>query len=342
MRRLLVVVLVVAGLFSPKGSAAEPRGELSHHTLPATADYPSRDYLEYVPGKLAPPPGRALVVYLHGCTQTAEEAARGTRWDELADARGFIVAFPDQHVPTDPTDTDGSPAGCWNPGQGEASDRGAGELASVAQITRTVAREQRVNPRHVYVVGISGGAMMASAMAVVYPDLFAGVGHVANAGYVAEPTGTVAYRRMGPLARIVPVIDIQGSADDVVTMGLEEQSVQEWLGTDDWADNGHLDGSIARTPSSVENRGVGALTPSVPGELCLRDFPRNPCPGGVLGSYPVTIRDYTDGNGALVLQAWTIHGLMHNYSGGSTAGTFTDPYGPNITPLIFDFLTTQS
>jgi hypothetical protein len=168
------------------------------------------------------------------------------------------------------------------------------------------------------------------------------VGHIANAGYLAEPTGTVAYRRMGSLARVVPVIDIQGSADDVATVGLEEESVQEWLGTDDWADDGQSNGSVPRTPSSVENRGVGVPSPHLPGELCLRDFPRNPCPAGVLGPYPVTIRHYSDSHGAVVLDAWTIHGLMHNYSGGSTDGSFTDPYGPNITPVIFDFLDTRS
>ncbi|MDP9101357.1 MAG: alpha/beta hydrolase-fold protein [Actinomycetota bacterium] len=320
------------------GKAAR-HGTLSKHTLPASANYPSRDYFQYVPATLPPAGKRTLVVYLHGCTQTAEQALKGVRWNELADSRHFVVVYPDQRIPSGAADaTDGSPAGCWNSGNGAVSARGTGELGSVAQITQVVARHYAVDSRRIYVAGISGGAMMASALAVVYPDLYAAVGHVANCAYLcADAMGALSYQRMGSYARVVPVIDIQGSADDVVTMGLEEESVQQWLSTDDWADDGQLNGSVSRVPSSLENRGLGAPSPRVPGELCLRDFPRNPCPGGLLGSYPVTIRHYTSASGHELLQAWTIHGLMHNYSGGSTSGSFTDPYGPDITSALYAF-----
>jgi poly(hydroxyalkanoate) depolymerase family esterase len=338
---LVVAVLAMLALVHPGLSGASPptKGKLTKQTLPKGATYPSRDYYQYVPAALPAAGQRALVVYLHGCTQTAEEALRGVRWNELADAKHFLVVYPDQHIPSGTADaTDGSAGGCWNSGDAAASPRGSGELASVAQITRNVARQYGAAPGRIYVSGISGGAMMASAMAVVYPDLYAAVGHVANCAYLcADATGTLGYQRMGAYARVMPVIDIQGSADDVVTMGLEEESVQSWLGTDDWADDGQLNGSIPRVPTTVENHGVGVPSPRVPGELCLRDFPRNPCPGGVLGSYPVTIRRYAATSGEVVVEAWTVHGLMHNYSGGSTSGSFTDPYGPNITPVLFGF-----
>jgi poly(hydroxyalkanoate) depolymerase family esterase len=335
----LVALLALVLPADAAGKATPRKGTLTKLILPATASYPSRVYYQYVPATLAAAGKRTLVVYLHGCTQTAEQALKGVRWDELADSKHFVVVYPDQRVPAGASDpTDGSQAGCWNSGNGAVSNRGTGELGSVAQITRVVARRFAVDPRRIYIAGISGGAMMASALAVVYPDLYAAVGHVANCAYLcADVAGALSYQRMGSYARVVPVIDIQGSADDVVTMGLEEESVQQWLSTDDWADDGQLNGSVSRIPSSYENRGLSAPSPQVPGELCLRDFPRNPCPGGVLGGYPITVRHYTAGSGLEVLQVWTIHGLMHNYSGGSAAGSFTDPYGPNVTPAIYAF-----
>ncbi|MCW2542526.1 MAG: esterase, depolymerase family [Frankiales bacterium] len=340
---VVVALGLLLGLVLPASADSKPakRGTLTKWTLPATASYPSRDYFQYVPAALPARGRRALVVYLHGCTQTAEQALKGVGWDDLADSKHFVVVYPDQRVPSGTTDpADGSPAGCWNSGNAAVSSRGGGELGSVAQITKVVARRLAIDPRRTYVAGISGGAMMASALAVVYPDLYAAVGHVANCAYLcADVTGALSYHQMGTYARIVPVMDIQGSADDVVTMGLEEESVQQWLSTDDWVDDGRLNGSISRVPSSIENRGFGTPNPPVPGELCLRDFPRNPCPGGLVGGYPVTVRHYTTSSGREVLQVWTVHGLMHNYSGGSTSGTYTDPYGPSITPAIYAFFT---
>jgi poly(3-hydroxybutyrate) depolymerase len=37
-----------------------------------------------------------LVVYLHGCNQTASDVAVGTRWNEQAQAGGFVVLYPQQ------------------------------------------------------------------------------------------------------------------------------------------------------------------------------------------------------------------------------------------------------
>ena len=75
------------------------------------------------------------------------------------------------------------------------------------------------------------------------------------------------------------------------------------------------------------------------GDTCLHTFPRNPCPLAAAGvsPYPTTVRHYADANGREIVQSWTIHGLSHNYSGGSFDGNFTDPYGPNITAAAWEF-----
>ncbi len=53
--------------------------------------------------------------------------------------------------------------------------------------------------------------------------------------------------------------------------------------------------------------------------------------------YPVTVRTYNDSAGKPILEAWVIQGLSHNYSGGSFAGSYTDPFGPDITSAMWAF-----
>ena len=93
---------------------------------------------------------RTLVVVLHGCTQDADDIARGTRFNEAAARDGFVVLYPEQPESAHPRK-------CWNwyePGQGH---RGAGEAAIIANLTQKVAREEGIDPRQVYLAGISAG-----------------------------------------------------------------------------------------------------------------------------------------------------------------------------------------
>lgn len=347
-RLLLALATVVAAIWgvAPSPTAAAPadwQGTYTRHTQPADAVSPGRDYLLYVPPTLPPAGQRALVVFLHGCTQSADEVAPGVGFNELADQRGFVVVYPEQKTYSGEPDVDGSSAQCWNAGQSEVAPRFHGELGTVARITQSVAATHGADPTRVYIAGISSGALMASSMAAVYPDLYNAVGSVAGCGYLcADATGDLAHRRMGALARAMPAFIVQGSADYVFNPALGEVTVSQWVGTNDLADDGRRNGSVAPVPA-VEHRHLDELESAAPGsgDACLHTFPRNPCPAGALGidHYPTTIRRYADdlGAGATVVEAWLIHGLSHNYPGGDYAGTFTDPHGPRISEAMFDF-----
>jgi poly(hydroxyalkanoate) depolymerase family esterase len=340
---LALAVLAVAAVAVPRADAAPASGTFTKHALPAAPDasYPSREYWLYEPSTLGDGPATALVVFLHGCTQSADEAARGVGWNELAEDERFVVAYPEQLVPA-AGEVDGSPARCWNSGQAAAFPRGQGELESVAQITRAVAGEYGVDPSRTFILGISSGALMTNVMMATYPDLYAAFGSIAGCSYLcSDPTGDLAHARMGEHARVVPGFVVTGSADYLTNPAMGELTVTQWLGTNDLADDGAHNASVPQAPATVEHRHLESIGEADPGagDACARDFPRNPCPLGALGiaPYPATVRTYVDGAGAPLLEAWLVHGLSHNYSGGSYAGTFTDPYGPDITGAAWAF-----
>jgi hypothetical protein len=153
---------------------------------------------------------------------------------------------------------------------------------------------------------------------------------------------------MGAAAEVMPVFVVQGTADYLTPVWMGELTVLQWLGTNDLADDGSHNLSVSPVPASIEHRNLDSLGhigtgPSV-GDACLKAFPRNPCPLAALGvtPYPATVRHYTGIGGREVVQAWLVHGLSHNYPGGSFDGTFSDPYAGDLTTAAWQFFESAS
>src|ERR1019366_2562969 len=76
--------------------------------------------------------------------------------------------------PEQPCDANASK--CWNWFKAEDQMRDAGEPSLIAGIVRDVVTRHAVDPRRVFVAGLSAGAAMAVILGETYPGLFAGVG----------------------------------------------------------------------------------------------------------------------------------------------------------------------
>ncbi|KJR96718.1 MAG: hypothetical protein VR65_27090 [Desulfobulbaceae bacterium BRH_c16a] len=266
----------------------------------------TRAYKLYVPsgyhGQAMP-----LVVMLHGCTQDPDDFAVGTRMNFLAEANGFLVAYPEQAAGA-------NVSRCWNWFQAAHQERDQGEPSLIAGITRQVMAEYQVDARRVYVAGLSAGGAMAAIMAATYPDLYVAVGvHSGLAAGSAHdlPSAFEAMRKGGRSGqmvggRTVPLILFHGDRDATVHPANADDLLRQW---------------VTGKPVSADR-----AAPSV----TMRQE-------RVEGGRAYTCEIYRDAGEQVVAEQWTIHGAGHSWAGGNDNGSYTDPVGPDASQEMTRF-----
>lgn len=251
-----------------------------------------------------------LVVALHGCTQSAATLRSVTQFDKLAQARNFIVVYPEQP-------RSANYLNCWNWSIPTHMQRGSGEPSLIAGITEWVQQHYTVDPKRIYVSGFSAGGAMTAIMGATYPDLFAAIGIGSGLQYGgplvdAAQAGERAYRAMGAQARVVPTVIFHGGRDTTVPVVNADLLVRQWQRTADWADDGSSNGSVPTAPTGTRSERVQNGR-----------------------SYAVT--DYADGRGANLAQYWLVPDMGHAWSGGCWCARYADPSGPDETRAMYDF-----
>jgi feruloyl esterase len=142
--------------------------------------------LKYVP--VDPQP--ALVVVLHGCTQTAASYDFGAGWSTLADRHGFVLLLPEQQRTNNANN-------CFNWFLAGDFKRGQGEAMSIRQMVEKMIVDYGIDRRHVFVTGLSAGGAMTSVMLATYPDVFAAGAIIAGLPYGTASNVNEAFESMG-------------------------------------------------------------------------------------------------------------------------------------------------
>jgi poly(3-hydroxybutyrate) depolymerase len=179
-------VLFLSSLFLPLTLASPAlAGSWNTETI---AQMQVRLYVPDTPPRLAGK--RALMVSLHGCVQTASALQHGGNWEASAESYGMVVAVP--RVP------DGGLLGCWD-FSGSNHTRDSRDDGYVIQMVQTLLARTELNldPRQVYVTGLSSGGGETLVLGCLAPDLFAGVGAAAGPAVESGACTTLAgeYRR---------------------------------------------------------------------------------------------------------------------------------------------------
>jgi poly(hydroxyalkanoate) depolymerase family esterase len=184
--------------------------ERLHHEGPHGA----RDYLLYRPSP-GQGPVRGVILMLHGCTQTPEDFAAGTRMHLHGEEHGFLVAYPEQMRAQ-------NAQLCWNWFRPGDQVRTGGEAALLAGLAASVAGAHGLPPDRVFVAGLSAGGAMAAILAHTHPHVVAAAGiHSGLApGSAQDVVSAFAAMRGEPAPGAeplrAPAIIFHGSADATV------------------------------------------------------------------------------------------------------------------------------
>jgi poly(hydroxyalkanoate) depolymerase family esterase len=285
--------------------------------------YGARFYRLWVPAGYTGTTPRPLMVMLHGCQQDGYDFAAGTRMNTFADSRNFLVLYPEQGTAYNPAD-------CWNWYYTVNQVRGSGEPSLIAGMISWVKVNYSVDGARVGIAGFSAGAAMANIMGCAYPDqvrrvaAFAGVmygGATTSAGgtnamlygsiYDPNSMGSSCYSTMGSYRREVPALVFHGTSDLTVNPVNAHQTLSQWAQADD------------RGYDALDDNDVDDTADATSTATACRSYTRY---------------DYRNAqSGATNLRKYMISGLGHRWSGGSSAGSYTDACGPDASSIIVSF-----
>ncbi|HSI41111.1 MAG TPA: PHB depolymerase family esterase [Xanthobacteraceae bacterium] len=289
---------------APPPPAPSPGGSFTAHTY--VGRHGQLGYKLYVPSGYDGTPC-PLVVMLHGCTQSPDDFAAGTGMNRLAEDQGFLVAYPAQTQLANASK-------CWNWFRPSDQKRDAGEPALIAGLTREIMAHHAVAPGRIYIAGLSAGGAAAAVMAANYPDLFAAAGvHSGLAcGAARDMASAFDAMRQGmreggpapqpqtPQGPPVRTIVFHGDKDSTVNPVNGEQVLAQF------------------------RAGAGELKPDV-------------AAGRAAGGLDYTRTRLSDRDGRPLFEKWIVHGAGHAWSGGTSAGTYTEPRGPDASREMLRF-----
>ncbi len=261
--------------------------------LVETADFGSNPgalkMYSFVPEEL--PRGAALVVVLHGCGQTAAGYDLGAGWSTLARHYGFALLLPEQQVANNANT-------CFNWFNPADIKRGKGEAGSIRQMIARMVVDHKLDPRRIYITGLSAGGAMTSVMLAAYPDVFA-----AGAIVAGLPFGIATNLRQALNGMM------QASSRTATELGDLVRGA--WKHHGPWPKVSVWHGSADRTVNP------GNADAIVRQWLDVHGLPETPMATTMVDGYPRDV--WWDSNGETVVESYTITGMAHGTPLGPAA-----------------------
>jgi polyhydroxybutyrate depolymerase len=263
---------MLAGLSRP-ALARDDQSELRVGAL-------TRTYAIHVPQRSAPKGGYPILFAFHGGGGEGAKIATLMKFDPYADARGFIVVYPDgldRH---------------WNDGRDSIKNK-SDDIGFVTALLDDLKRRYPVNANKVFAVGISNGAVFSQRVACELSDRFTAIAAVS--GSLAADLAPSCHP-----ARPISVLQIAGTADPI--MPYDGGAVRKILGM---GEGGNV--LSVRDTVVLWAEKDGCAAPSEPERLALITQPDGTA---------VTKQSYAQCQGSATVTLLSIEGGGHAWPGG--------------------------
>ena len=205
MKGIHTFILAAVASMLPLVAAAQAGPGFSEHRLASGGG--QRSYLLYVPAN-AVNGQLPLVFSFHGSGGYPQNQVDTSRFNELADRYGFVVAFPAGEF------TNTVSARSWNANV----EAGVDDVQFVRDMIEDIAGQTRIDRARIYTSGFSGGARISSRLACELSDVLAAAAPVAGLQY---PDGC-------ELKRPIPIIFFHAEDDRTNTYEVTADSRPYW------------------------------------------------------------------------------------------------------------------
>jgi len=261
---------------------------------------------------------------LHGCTQDPTDFATGTKMNTYCEQYDCFVLYPEQP-------SSANIENCWNWFETDCQTRGGGEAGLIVQMATSLFAKYPIDKTRVFVGGLSSGGAMSAILAATNPDFFAAAAVASGLEFQAatsdiaaftamimggpDPTtqGRLAYKAAQGNNRKITLLVTHGSADITVWPVNGQQVVAQAAKNFDLTlGNGQSKGYITSKPTNTSS-------------------------GQVPGGHSYTTNTYADTlDGDVLITYIVVDGMVHAWSGGDSAGTYTDPQGPDASKIMIE------
>ncbi len=167
----------------------------------------------YIPQNLTMNKSVPLVIVAHGCTQSAQEIAKETGWNKLADSLNFMIIYPEQKQIN-------NAAKCFNFYIGFKAKKDKGEVASIRQMLNYCTSTYDIDSSKIFITGMSAGGAISNAVLNAYPHLF-------NAGVMISAPSNLFNPNKETNQPKVAII--QGTDDRIVPEKNADKTLAQWL-----------------------------------------------------------------------------------------------------------------